>query len=81
MKKNKNIKKEILVPSRKDNSSINKFLKTPNKKEKMSVNTSSNMSSFYSPDPNQNIVKNIFIDNTLSTRAKKKIYPFESKKK
>ena len=80
MKKNKNIKKEILVPSRKDNSSINKFLKTPNKKEKMSVNTSSNMSSFYSPDANQNIVKNIFIDNTLSTPAKKKFIPLKAKK-
>ena len=84
MKKNKNfinIKKEILIPTRKDNSSINIFLKTPNKKEKMSVNTSSNMNSFYSPNnKNQNIVKNIFIDNTLSTPAKRNFIPLKPKK-
>ena len=41
---------------------INKFLKTPNIREKRNLPPSAKISSFYSPNPRQGLVKNIFIN-------------------
>ena len=101
-KKNKNyvnMKKEIIIPNNnkdkkeinKESNNINKFRNSPIRKEKKVIpsSSSSKFGSFYTPNPEQRIVKNIFInkknafrkntENNLSTE-KIQVIPIKEKK-
>ena len=79
IKKNNYANKNIIIPVRKEKNCLNKFLKTPNNKDKYIVGITSNKSSFYSPENNQGLVKNIFT-NDETTPFKKEFIPLKPKK-